>query len=50
MDVILGPEVQEFVFKYVDYLLVTSPSLEAHLGHLRQLFQELQEKTEFSKL
>lgn len=30
MDVILGLEVQEFVFKYVDDLLVVSPSLEAH--------------------
>lgn len=37
---ILGPEVNNFVFPYVDDLLVYSPSLEEHLIHLSTIFEK----------
>lgn len=57
MDVILGPEVQDFTYKYIDDLLVVSNSFEAHLEHLEIIFAKLMranmtinlDKTEFVK-
>lgn len=57
MDIILGPEVQEFTFKYIDDLLVVSDSFENHVLHLSLLFTKLRdagltvnlEKTQFLK-
>ncbi|XP_062714830.1 uncharacterized protein LOC134291298 [Aedes albopictus] len=41
MDVILGPEILEFIEKYLDDLLVKSSSFNEHLEHLRKLFTRL---------
>ena len=57
MDIILGPEVREYVTNYVDDLLVASPDFDTHVEHLKTFFQRLQsanitinlEKTHFIK-
>ncbi|XP_062707427.1 uncharacterized protein LOC134287994 [Aedes albopictus] len=41
MDLILGPEILEFIEKYLDDLLVHSRTFQEHLQHLRTLFQKL---------
>lgn len=41
MDIVLGPEVRSFTSNYIDDLLVASENFEAHLEHLRQVFQRL---------
>lgn len=43
MDIILGPEVRNFVHTYIDDLLLVSPNFEEHLKHLKMLFQRLSE-------
>lgn len=41
MDYILRPEVQDFVLKYIDDLLIVSPSFSEHINHLDILFSKL---------
>lgn len=43
MDVILGPEVREFVVNYIDDLLIASNSVEEHLEHLRKVLEKLRD-------
>ncbi|KAF2889592.1 hypothetical protein ILUMI_16581 [Ignelater luminosus] len=43
MDIVLGPEFEDFVFKFVDDLLVVSRSYEEHLLHLRLVFERLRQ-------
>ena len=41
MDLILGPEVREFVTTYVDDLLIASPTVEEHCKHLLAVLERL---------
>lgn len=43
MDVILGPEIRQFIVNYIDDLLIASATLPEHLEHLRRVLQRLQE-------
>lgn len=40
LNKILGPEVDDFVIAFVDDLLIFSPSPEAHLEHLKIIFNK----------
>lgn len=43
MDIILGSEVREYAFNYVDDLLIASPSITQHLGHINAVLERLKE-------
>jgi hypothetical protein len=43
MNVILGPEVQEFTVNYIDDLLIMSDSFKQYLQHLDKVLSRLQE-------
>lgn len=57
IDIILGPEVREYVYNYIDDILVVSSTYDEHLHHLRTVFERLRqagltvsfEKTELLK-
>lgn len=43
LNIVLGPRVVDFVFAYVDDLLIYSEDPDKHLCHLEQIFQKLRE-------
>ena len=41
MDIILGPEVREFTYNYIDDLLIVSQSFTEHLEHIQKVLSRL---------
>ena len=49
MNEVLEPFLRKFVMVFLDDILIYSPSLEAHLSHLDQVFAKLREHKLYMK-
>lgn len=42
LELVLGPDMEEFISIFINDILVTSKSLDEHIKHLRKVFEKLQ--------